>query len=90
MHFFFTFSARFNCRDAVWWWLNCIKSFAQEIPNGVKILKEPVSRIFPQDDSEPHALGQCVQSLEDVIQEALQKHFQGLKFRERNAGKSEF
>ena len=84
------FLARFNCRDAVWWWLNCIKSFVQEIPNGVKILKEPVSRIFPQDDSEPHALGQCVQSLEDVIQEALQKHFQGLKFRERNAGKSKF
>lgn len=71
----------------VWWWLNCIKSYVQEVPNGHNILKEPVSRIFPQDDSEPHSLGQCVQPLEDVIHEALQKHFQGLKFRERNAGK---
>ena len=47
-----------------------------------------MSRIFPEDDSEPHALDECVQTLEDVIHEALQKHFQGLKFRERNAGKS--
>ena len=73
--------------STVWWWLNCIKSYVQEVPNGHKILKAPVSRIFPQDDSEPHSLGQCVQPLEEVIHEALQKHFQGLKFRERNAGK---
>lgn len=71
------FKARFNCRDAVWWWLNCIKSYAQEVPQGHLILKESVSRIFPEDDSEPHALGQCVQPLEDVIHEALSKHFQG-------------
>lgn len=82
------FKARFNCRDAVWWWLNCIKSYVQEVENGHLILKDPVSRIFPEDDSEPHPLGQCVQPLEDVIHEALQKHFQGLRFRERNAGKS--
>jgi glycogen debranching enzyme len=82
------FNARFNCRDAIWWWLNCIKAFVQEVPEGHTILKDGVSRIFPEDDSEPHALGQCVQPLEDVVHEALQKHFQGLKFRERNAGKS--
>ena len=82
------FKARFNCRDAIWWWMNCIKSYVLEVPNGEDILKAPVSRIFPEDNSDPHALGQCVQPLEEVIHEALQKHFQGLKFRERNAGKA--
>ena len=85
---FMNSSFRFNCRDAVWWWMNCIKIFAQKVPEGHAILKEPVSRIFPNDDSEACSLGQEVQPLEDVIQEALQKHFEGLKFRERNAGKS--
>ena len=46
----------------------------------------PVSRIFPTDDSEACAPGEHDQALEDVIHEALTKHFQGLKFRERNAG----
>merc|ERR1719232_1469501 len=26
------YKSRFNYRDAVWWWMNCIKSFAQEVP----------------------------------------------------------
>ena len=81
-------SFRFNCRDAVWWWMNCIKIFAQKVPEGHTILKENVSRIFPKDDSEACSLGEVVQPLEKVIHEALQKHFEGLKFRERNAGKS--
>ena len=46
-----------------------------------------VSRIFPTDDSPPCPAGEHDQPLEAVIQEALVKHFQGLKFRERNAGK---
>ena len=82
------FLFRFNCRDAVWWWMNCIKSYAEEVPEGHEILKESVSRIFPEDESEACPLGQVVQPLEDVIQEVLQKHFKGLRFRERNAGKS--
>ena len=68
--------------------MNCIKIFAQKVPEGHTILKENVSRIFPKDDSEACSLGEVVQPLEKVIQEVLQKHFEGLKFRERNAGKS--
>ncbi|XP_044753239.1 glycogen debranching enzyme [Coccinella septempunctata] len=78
---------RYNCRDAVWWWLYCIKCYTEEVPDGIKILEDKVSRIFPTDDSPPQQPGAMEQSLQDVMQEALNKHLQGLTFRERNAGR---
>lgn len=81
-------SARYNCRDAVWWWLYCIQEYVSEVPNGKAILKEKVARLYPRDDSEAQpADGRSDQPLFDVMQEALNVHFQGLVFRERNAGK---
>lgn len=77
---------RFNCRDAVWWWLYSIELYVKEAPNGKDILKEKVSRLFPTDDSEAKPPGECDQFLYDVMQEALHIHFQGLIYRERNAG----
>lgn len=55
-------------------------SFIKEAPNGHLILKDKVSRLFPREE-EPGCVepGVCDQALEDVIHEALQKHFQGLK-----------
>uniref|UniRef100_A0A1A9VSP7 4-alpha-glucanotransferase n=1 Tax=Glossina austeni TaxID=7395 RepID=A0A1A9VSP7_GLOAU len=77
---------RFNSRDAVWWWLFSIKQYVEQAPQGGKILKDKVSRIFPYDDSEAHGPGKFDQILIDVMQEAVQVHFQGLLYTERNAG----
>lgn len=79
-------NARFNCRDAIWWWLYCIRQYVEEAPNGKKILMDKVSRLYPTDDSEPKMPGECDQFLYETIQEALTVHFQGLSYRERNAG----
>ncbi|XP_037299279.1 glycogen debranching enzyme-like isoform X2 [Manduca sexta] len=81
-------NARYNCRDAVWWWLQSIKQYCTEAPQGHALLTEPVSRLFPKDDSEPAPPGAADQPLHDIMQEALDVHFQGLVFRERNAGRA--
>ncbi|XP_028967982.1 glycogen debranching enzyme [Galendromus occidentalis] len=79
-------NSRYNCRDAVWFWLECIKQYADIVPQGESILKDPVSRLYPQDDSDALPVDTVIMPLHDVMQEALQKHWSGTSFRERNAG----
>ncbi|XP_070709042.1 glycogen debranching enzyme-like isoform X1 [Pempheris klunzingeri] len=78
--------ARYNSRDAVWWWLQCIQEYCTLVPDGVSILKCPVSRMYLTNVSEPQPAGAWDQPLYDVIQEAMQRHMQGIQFRETNAG----
>ncbi|XP_050668408.1 glycogen debranching enzyme isoform X6 [Leptidea sinapis] len=80
-------NARYNCRDAVWWWLYSIQQYCTEVAGGAALLTEPVSRLFPSDECEAAPPGAAEQPLHDVMQEALDRHFQGVVFRERNAGR---
>lgn len=77
--------ARFNCRDAVWWWLQAIQDYCNLVPEGHCILKDSVLRLFPSDNAEAFVTSK-EQKLEDVMQEALDTHYGGMTFRERNAG----
>ena len=43
---------RYNCRDAVWWWLHAIQAYVTFADKGEEILSDPVIRLFPTDDSE--------------------------------------
>ncbi|XP_034028557.1 glycogen debranching enzyme-like [Thalassophryne amazonica] len=79
-------AARYNCRDAVWWWLQSIQEYCALVPDGTSILSCPVSRIYPTDTSEPQPAGSWDQPLYDVIHEAMHRHMQGIQFRESLAG----
>lgn len=68
--------ARYNCRDAVWWWLHSIVQYCSTAPAGAALLSEPVSRLYPADDADPAPPGAADQPLHDVMQEALDVHFQ--------------
>ncbi|KAI6246850.1 Glycogen debranching enzyme [Erysiphe necator] len=82
---------RYNARDAIWFFLQCIQDYVNIVPSGLELLKESVSRRFlPYNDTyfnvdDPRAYS-CSSSLEEIIQEALQRHAAGIKFREANAG----
>ncbi|RKF56465.1 Glycogen debranching enzyme [Erysiphe neolycopersici] len=82
---------RYNARDAIWFFLQCIQDYVNTVPSGLDILKESVMRRFlPYDDTffdvdDPRAYSRS-SSLEEIIQEALQRHATGIRFREANAG----
>ncbi|CAF1200337.1 unnamed protein product [Rotaria sordida] len=80
--------ARYNARDAVWWWLHSISNYTHIVPDGYEILSDKVSRLYPTHDSPAQVAGLHDQSLYDVIHEVLLRHVQSLTFRERGAGHS--
>ncbi|KAF3762761.1 family 13 glycoside hydrolase, partial [Cryphonectria parasitica EP155] len=82
---------RYNARDSIWFFLQCIQDYTKLAPDGLDILQEKTKRRFlPYDDTwfdteDPRAYS-TESTIEDVIQEALQRHAEGMSFREANAG----
>ena len=44
-------NARYNCRDAIWWWLYTIQHYVAIVPRGEEILMDTVNRLYPTDES---------------------------------------
>ncbi|KAI3415788.1 Amylo-alpha-1,6-glucosidase [Globodera pallida] len=76
---------RYNCRDAVWFWLVAIIRYTEKVENGEAILGESVLRLYPTDEAE-YGEETKMEPLSVTMFEALNRHFQGIAFRERNAG----
>lgn len=82
---------RYNSRDSIWWFLQNIQDYTKIVPDGLGILREEVKRRFlPYDDTwfahtDTRAYSKT-STIEDIIQEALQRHASGMDFREYNAG----
>ncbi|TLS24834.1 hypothetical protein PpBr36_09099 [Pyricularia pennisetigena] len=84
---------RYNARDSIWFFLQCIQDYVRLVPNGLSLLDEKVKRRFlPYDDTyfdtEDSRAYSTQSTVRDVIQEALQRHASGMSFREANAGPS--
>ena len=82
---------RYNSRDSVWFFLQSIQDYTNIVPNGRDILKQKVPRRFlPYDDTyfdfDDSRAYSKESTIEEVVQEALQRHAGGLSFREANAG----
>ncbi|KAH9844424.1 glycoside hydrolase family 133 protein [Teratosphaeria destructans] len=82
---------RYNSRDSVWFFLQNIQDYVTLVPGGETVLQEKCKRRFlPYDDTyfewdDPRAYSK-ESTLEEVIQECLQRHAAGMHFREANAG----
>ncbi|KAH7072927.1 glucanotransferase domain of glycogen debranching enzyme-domain-containing protein [Paraphoma chrysanthemicola] len=84
-------SPRYNSRDSIWWCLQNIQDYTKIVPNGLDLLQDKARRRFlPYDDTWfPHTDERAYSvssTIEDVIQEALQRHASGIEFREYDAG----
>jgi len=45
-------NARFNARDATWFWLQAVQEYTNMVDEGTGLLNASVLRMFPTDDSE--------------------------------------
>ncbi|KAK4685222.1 glycogen debranching enzyme, partial [Tremellales sp. Uapishka_1] len=85
-----TRTPRYNSRDSPWWMIQNIQDYTKMCPNGLAILKDSVKRRFPADDTwvewdHPQAFA-WESTVAELIQEIVQRHAQGIEFREYNAG----
>ena len=72
--------------------LQNIQDYVLTAPDGISLLNEEVKRRFPKDDSwvawDDVGAWAYSSTLAEIIQEILQRHADGIHFREHNAGPS--
>jgi glycogen debranching enzyme len=82
-------NCRYNARDAVWWYLQSLQDYCV-FTNDLNILRENVRRRFPTDSFEEFEQLKSfdkTNTLAEIVVEIMQKHFEGIHFREWKAGK---
>lgn len=81
---------RYNCRDGPWFFCQNIQDYTKMCPGGEAILKDVVKRRFPADDSwvawDDQRAYAYSSTVAELVQEILQRHAEGIEFREYNAG----
>ena len=82
---------RYNARDAVWFFLENIQDYVRIVPDGIRLLDEKVKRRFlPYDDTwfayDDERAYSRESTVGEIVQEALQRHAEGISYREYNAG----
>ncbi|MBW0479917.1 hypothetical protein O181_019632 [Austropuccinia psidii MF-1] len=81
---------RYNSRDAPWFMLQLLQEYVKYSEEGEAILKVLVKRRFPSSDDwvpwdDPKAYAEEV-TVGGVLEEILNRHAEGIHFREHNAG----
>jgi glycogen debranching enzyme len=79
---------RYNSRDSPWWMIQNIQDYTKMAPDGLAILKDSVQRRFPADDTwvawDDKRAFAWSSTVAEIIQEIIQRHAQGIEFREWN------
>ncbi|KAJ2309119.1 bifunctional 4-alpha-glucanotransferase/amylo-alpha-1,6-glucosidase, partial [Coemansia sp. RSA 2705] len=81
---------RYNARDATWFWLQAVQSYCKMSDEGLDFLDVQVERRFPDGETfvewnSDDAYSKS-SSIGELVQEIMQRHAQGIEFREWNAG----
>lgn len=84
---------RYNARDATWWFLYALQQYCLVAPEGHNFLNDAcVPRLFPHDDDrvspgmEAAVYDEKLVTMASIVQEIMERHANGIHFRERNAG----
>lgn len=80
---------RYNARDATWWFMQALQDYCKYSPESYDILHAEVPLRFPDDvyvDFDNEVIFTKKKSMKEVVQMIMQRHAEGIHFREWNAG----